>query len=393
MGPVSTDDFYELKEPTSWAEPPTTYSFSSLQALGACPRRWQLVHSAWGSFARFPERPQPAAIEGQIVHEALDLLARELGLRGRPSIASAGFREAVASCGFWSFFASRVDDWNQRLASHPRAGPRYVLRTKPRDLANQAVCLFREQYAPGSGQPSRGRVSEAVRANGGAEAFLSLLRSRGTLSEIRLEHPSMPVAGVIDLVSLDPDGSTTVADFKTGSRKPAHEDQVLLYSLLWWRTTGDIPKNAVVQYLDSSWSFSPTEADLVRSEKSLAKQVAQAKDVLCARPALAAPGQDCRWCPVRPRCNEGWSRGEQAVRADSAARAIDVEITVSSKPTPTGFVGTRASGEEVSIVFDAAVGSSLPAAEAGDRFRIVDAARREGGKEIALLPWTEMYRL
>jgi hypothetical protein len=47
----------------------------------------------------------------------------------------------------------------------------------------------------------------------------------------------------------------------------------------------------------------------------------------------------------------------------------------------------------VSVVFDAAIGTSLPGVKAGERFRIVDAARRDGGKEIALLPWTEMYRL
>jgi len=148
-----------------------------------------------------------------------------------------------------------------------------------------------------------------------------------------------------------------------------------------------------VQYLDSSFSLAPTEEDLLRSEGSLTKQIAQVKDVLGARPATAVAGQDCRWCPVRPRCGEGWAWGERAARADGGAKAIDIEIAVSSEPTPTGFIGTRPSGEEVSVVFDAAVGASLPVAEAGDRFRIVDAARREAGKEIALLPWTEMYRL
>ena len=80
---MTSDSFYDLKEPTSWARSPSTYSFSSLQAMRACPRRWQLLHSTWGSYSRFPERAHPAAIEGQIVHEALDLLGRELG-RKRP---------------------------------------------------------------------------------------------------------------------------------------------------------------------------------------------------------------------------------------------------------------------------------------------------------------------
>ena len=390
---MSASGFYELQEPTIWAEPPETYSFSTLQALRACPRRWQLAHSAWGDYSRFPERPQPAAIEGHIVHEALDLLARELGLRGRPPIESAAFREALDACGFWDYFAIRIRDWNQRLASHPRAGPHYVLRGRPRDLANQAVRLFREQYVTVSGHPRSARSSPAAPACAGTASVLSLLRSQGTLSEIRLEHPSMPLVGVIDLVSLEPEGSTTVADFKTGLRKPAHGEQVLLYSLLWWRVTGNLPRKAIVQYLDSSFSLAPTEEDLVRTEKSLTEQISQVENVLRTRPASAVAGQDCVWCPVRPRCTKGWAWKERAGNKDGGSKAIDIEITISSEPTPTGFIGTRPSGEPVSVVFDAAIGTSLPGVKAGERFRIVDAARRDGGKEIALLPWTEMYRL
>lgn len=162
---MTGDLFYDLQEPTAWAQPPQTYSFSSLQSLRTCPRRWQLTHSAWGQHASFPERPQPAAIEGRIIHQALDLLARELGRHGRPPIASAAFRESVDRCGFWPFFATQVDIWNRRLAAHPRAGPRDVLRSKPRDLANQAISLFRDRYQTSDRSP-RMNVSPIREAKG-----------------------------------------------------------------------------------------------------------------------------------------------------------------------------------------------------------------------------------
>ena len=394
MGPVSTVSLYDLKEPTTWAQPPRSYSFSSVQAIRACPRRWQLVRSGWGPFSNFPERPQPAAIEGQIVHDALDLLAREVGRRGRPPIASAGFRAALERCGFWAFFVTQVEEWDQRLASHPRAGPRYVLRTKPRELANQAVCLFRERYRPGIAQPVDAAVPDLAGAIGGTGAStLSLLQARGALSELRLEHPSLPLVGVLDVVALERDRSASVVDFKTGARKPAHEGQLLLYAMLWWRVTGTRPGRAVVQYLDSKWVLSPGQHDLVAAEKSIAKEIGRATDALSVRPAAARPGEECTWCPVRPRCNEGWAWSEKAPRATTNSKPIDVEVSVSSKPTPTGFLGTRSNGDEVSLVFDAAVGCGLPAAKTGDRFRIVDAAQGTSAKEIVLLPWTEMYRL
>ena len=387
---MTSDSFYDLREPTSWARPPSTYSFSSLQAMRACPRRWQLLHSTWGSYSRFPERAHPAAIEGQIVHEALDLLGRELGRRGRPAIESSEFREAVSVCGFWDFFSAQVDHWNRRLATHPRAGPGYVLRTRPRDLANQAIRLFREQYQLGAAECIASRVGNSSSAEASP---LSVLRTRGLVSEVRLAHPGIPVVGVIDLVALEEDLSTTVIDFKTGARKPDHEQQVLLYSLLWWRVTGNRPETLVVQYLDSGWTIFPSEADLVRTENLTAEQVGHATDTLAARPAAAVVGENCARCPVRARCNEGWSWSAQASRPSASANTVDVEITVSSDPTPTGFIGTRASGEEVPVVFDVAVGCGLPLTGAGDRFRIVDAAHRTGGTEIVLLPWTEMYRL
>lgn len=394
MGPLSPVSFYDLKEPTVWAQPPSTFSYSSLQALRTCPRRWQLVHSAWGPYPRFPERPQAAAIEGQIVHEALDLLARELGRRGRPPIASAEFRAALEWCGFWPFFATQVDDWNRRLAAHPRAGPRYVLRTNPRDLANQAVRLFREQYRPGAGLRVDAGPGDGASRDGSVglgASPLSLLHARGALSEVRLEHPSLPLVGVLDLVALERDHSTTVVDFKTGARKPAHEEQVLLYVLLWWRATGTRPERAIVQYLDSSWVLSPTDTDLLAAERSVAEAIVQARDVLAAWPAAARPGQECTWCTVRPRCSEGWAFCGAASGVRAPSPRTDLEVAVSSNSTPTGFTGTRPSGEEVSIVFEAAVGLGLPPAKTGDRFRVVDAALR--GQEIALLPWTEMYRL
>jgi pimeloyl-ACP methyl ester carboxylesterase len=50
---------YELVAPSRWAQPPKQFNFSSLQAVAACPRRWQLPHSEWGTFSRFPERAHP----------------------------------------------------------------------------------------------------------------------------------------------------------------------------------------------------------------------------------------------------------------------------------------------------------------------------------------------
>lgn len=391
---MSAASFYDLTGPTAWAKQPSRFSFSSLQVLRACPRRWQLLHSAWGEHPRFPERPHPAAIEGQIVHDALDLLARELGRHGRPPIGSVGFRAALDGCGFWAFFVTQVEDWNRRLASHPRAGPRYVLRTMPGDLANQAVALFRERYVAADGTGVEHRV---LRPFAGTEdvdgaTLLRLLRERGSLSELRLKHPVLPLVGAVDVVEIDANACTAIVDFKTGARKEAHREQVLLYALLWLRVTGTMPDSAVVQYLDSSWVTSPSEGELLAFEAAVDAEIQQARASVSARPAAACPGSECTWCPVRPRCDEGWALSTKGSKA-RGARATDIEIVVARDPSATGFLGTIPNGQEIAVVFEAAVGRGLAAAKEGDRFRVVDAVPRDDGKEIRLMPWTEMYRI
>ena len=99
-----TLSLYELKSPTKWSTAPEQFSFSNLQTIESCPRRWQLLHSSWGDHSRFPERPHPAALEGSIVHKAIELLIQALGHRGLPRIGSNLFREAIEEVDFWGYF-------------------------------------------------------------------------------------------------------------------------------------------------------------------------------------------------------------------------------------------------------------------------------------------------
>ena len=141
--------FYELPNPTQWAVAPLVWSSSTLDEADACPRRWQLLNSRWGELERFPVRPHPAAIEGQIVHDALDRLTRACGQRGQPAVGSAEFAGALVDADFFPGFARAIAYWQSRLLSHPRPGPAFRLRTRAEDLANRAVRMFREQYRRG----------------------------------------------------------------------------------------------------------------------------------------------------------------------------------------------------------------------------------------------------
>src|SRR5262249_7615867 len=147
-----------------------------------------------------------------IVHAALDLLSRALGRRRRPELGSPEFRAAADECGFWSYFGEQVAECNARLAQHPRAGPGYVIRTPPRELANRAIRWFRERYMPGPAVdvPRAQQKRKGPPSNG---TPLTRLHDEGVLSELRIDHPKLPLMGILDLVTVGDADDVTIADF------------------------------------------------------------------------------------------------------------------------------------------------------------------------------------
>lgn len=380
-------NFYELEEPTRWAGPPEHFSFSSLQAISSCPRRWQLLNSEWGEYARFPQRLQPKALEGTIVHEAIELLVRALGKRGLPSIGSDAFREALSEIDFWGHFARESEGWNRRLAQHPRMGPSFHLKTPARELANRAIRLFREQYEPlDSGE---GITVTPKKVQVGNLDFLKLVETRGAISEVRLEHPDLPFLGIIDMVEFKNDG-IKLTEFKTGKPKEEHLLQLQLYAVLWWRTTGNLPNLLSLQYVNDCKDTPVSASGLVTAEKHLAENINESRRVLSSKPAEARPASECGYCPVRARCTVGWQAHQAPIR-HMMSDTTDVALTVVNEPAATGF-SADLDGREVSVVFEAGVGKQLIRIEASDHLRLVDVLVRDGGKTFEIRPWTEVYR-
>jgi putative RecB family exonuclease len=377
--------FYGLQVPTVWAAPPKTWNNSTLNEASGCPRRWQLVHSRWGELEAFPTRQHPAAIEGQIVHEALERLARATGQRGNPAFETPAFLEAATEADFFGGFVKAVNEWKAKLDAHPRPGPVFRLQSSPQELANRAVRLFREQYRPGTvGLLITG---SRPRNPGGTFDCGVALRSKGGLSELWMRHPSLPFVGILDRVHLDTNG-VHIIDFKVGRASDAHQLQLYRYAVLWWRNTGEVPTKVSAQYLDGVKSWPVDETSLTKTEQDVAGQIASINDLLRAYPAKALTGSGCRWCPVRARCSEGWVLNEEAARTEGRA---DMELTAMGAPGPHGFLARDRSGSEIAVVYETAVAGLLPMLGAGQIVRVVDGVWRGKGHDLEIKPWTEIY--
>lgn len=375
--------FYELQGPTAWADPPSAWSSTSLDDVEACPRRWQLLRSRWGDFERFPVRPHPAAIEGQIVHEALDRLTRACGQRGNPAFGSAEFSAALTDADFFPGFARAVAEWQQRLTTHPRPGPAFRLRASGEELANRAVRMFREQYKPDGHVTSQA----AERATDTPADVKALLKQKRALSEVKLTHPKIPFLGILDRVQ-DTGEGVEVVDFKTGKPSDKHRKQLLRYALLWWRKTGDAPVRVSAQYLDGVESWPVTQGALEDVEADVVKKLPLLTDALGTHPAAAKPGTGCHTCAVRARCAAGWAVGEEAALVDGRG---DAELVVQAKAGDHGFLARSRTGAEIAVVYEAPVAKLLPEHVEGQVLRVLDGVWKEKRTQLELKAWTEVF--
>lgn len=376
-------NFYELQGPTTWVDPPATWSSTSLDDVEACPRRWQLLYSHWGVLDCFPVRQHPSAIEGQIVHEALDRLTRACGLRGNPAFGSAQFAEALTDAKFFPHFASAVTEWQRRLAAHPRPGPLFRLRASGEELANCTVRLFRQQYK----SVGQAVAETAERATTGPADFNALLRRKRAVSEVKLTHPGLPFLGILDRIQLARDG-VEVVDFKTGKPSNKHRMQLLRYALLWWRTTGAVPVRIIAQYLNGSESWPVSTEALEEIEFTLATQLPLLTEALSARPAVARPGSGCPACPVRARCSPGWVISEEAARADGRG---DAELVLTALAGDHGFLARSRAGSEIAVVYEAPVARLLSKHVEGQTLRVVDGVWKERQTQLELKVWSEVF--
>jgi CRISPR/Cas system-associated exonuclease Cas4 (RecB family) len=387
---------YQLLGPTAWGAPPSAYSYSSLTAIERCPRQWQLAHARYGDQARFPTRPHPAAVEGEIVHAVLDRLFKALAVRGMPALGTPSFCEGLSDVDVQGNVRHFLVEHERRLADHPRAGA-FRLRISPQQLVNQVIRLFRGLYQDAvtthrtSDLPAA--IMRAPQQLPSGPALAAFLRERGALSELSLVHPTLPFGGIIDLIWSNK-GEAVITDFKTGKEKPEHKKQVAYYAILWWRCTGVIPGRAEVRYPDRLVQVSIAEALLLEVEEELRRRVSAVTTMLDTIPTQAILGEHCRHCDVRQFCEAYWADRSDwfpaRLRTAGHETTLDVEVTVVGKPSGSGFDAQARQGCAFAVVFQEELSLIHGPFVRGERLRILGGQVIEDGA-LELRPWTEVF--
>ncbi len=388
---VDAADFTRMTGPSSWPEAPGVFSFSSLHDIEGCPRRWQLHHARWGDHDGLPRRANERALVGVIVHEVNEVLMRALALRGLPAVGAPEYLDGVKAAAVHDLIRDRVREIEESYRDHPR-DPGFRVRATPRDIANEALRLFRRQYADLPGRAARRAESagggDTTRSGDDREALIAALSRRGVLAEVWLSPEGLPLRGQVDLV-LRVDDGVRIVDLKTGVARAEYWEQLALYALLWWRVTGEAPVELEIAHRDGREFKSISVAELVRVEDELLARVAAARDALAQTPAEAKPGSGCGNCGARAFCDAYWEATGGGARTGAYG---DWELVVEGQVSAGGVGAMGPHGEAVAVVFEEALGRRHGPWFAGERLRVLGASVAEEETTLRLSVGTEVFR-
>lgn len=382
---------YRLTAPTDWAGAPARYSYSTLKSLRECPLRWQLQRSSYGETRGFPERPSIAAMTGKIVHSALDHLFRALGAHGLPPVGSAPFQRVLRELALVSRIRASLRARQDDLSANPRAAGQRIIASE-RDLYNQVCRLFHPVYAQARTArqerqegPPRKRMDESI------HELLAKLHTKGTLSEVRLIHPTLPLLGIIDLL-WDDRGQTRIVDFKTGTPQPQHREQLELYALLWWRVTGDRPVFLEIRHPAGAETYDVDETTLLALEARLVEELRALSADLDHPPCVARPGPHCRHCDVRALCDTYWTGCQPASSPVLEDTWGDAELIVIAAVSGAEVLCHDRAGNELTLTFDEDTAATLKPWEPGEQLRVLSALQPTGRAELQLKRGSEVFR-
>jgi hypothetical protein len=301
---------------------PSFWSYSSLNEMETCPRRYLLSRASYPELWEgrgYPLVPAIAALFGDVVHGALDAIVKALVDAGCESPRAAGAVDVLRELGGYTAVTERVLDARMaRLGANPRlddGGLRRLnqhLRGRVAEARAQVQAyLSRVELPPGvSGKVS---ADMATGDSGGGPAFGRKPVGSGAYAEIPLAAEELRLMGRVDLLTITED-RVDITDYKTGIEDPSHLDQLNLYALLWDLDRVVNPGRRPVAELTASYPSgevtisAPGESALRSLESSLKLRIASAEAEIDTPLPRAVPSDEhCRFCQVRQLCDDYWS--------------------------------------------------------------------------------------
>ncbi|WP_250506438.1 RecB family exonuclease [Bowdeniella massiliensis] len=321
------------------------WSYSSLKEVERCPLRFALSRANYPGLWEqhgYPRLPIPAAIRGDVVHGALEIIVKAFVKAGCPSTRSAQAVAVLRGLGGYTKVAEDVLAVQlARFEGNPRLGAdrrehltRSLTDWLPEAREQIQTYLNRMDLRPSSGS---GTVPPT------ADPSTHYPARTGDHPEKELVAEELRLKGRIDLLSIDGDGAR-ITDFKTGAEDPAHHDQLRLYALLWGADVTVNPDGLPVTELVAAYPDHevavpvPSAADLAALGDDVAARIEVAEAAIAADPPAARLGEHCSLCSVRGVCDPYWSTGAAPTAEVSDGRWYDLAGTVMREHGVKSFI-------------------------------------------------------
>ena len=292
---------------------PDLWSYSSLKAVEACPRRYVLSRANYADLWNrpgYPEVPNQTALFGEVVHDSLETIVRALAAQGCTSASGPDAVAVLRELGGYTEVAkamlakrlTRLED-NPRLARGGRQSLQDQLEHRiPEAREEIQQYLHRMKLVPREG------VRSGSGSSGGGQRYA---RGAGSHPEATLQADGLRLWGRIDLLTVGTD-HVDITDYKTGAEDESHLDQLRTYAVLWDRDSVSNPGGTPLGTLTASYPTrdvvidAPDATQLQSLFDALATRITAADDLVCADEPVANLGDHCSFCSVRSICNAYW---------------------------------------------------------------------------------------
>lgn len=326
---------WKIRSPSSRATMPEWMSFHFLLEAEKCPRACALKNAWYSQLwdrAGFPSRPMASAFAGLIVHSAAELIIKRFMQDGVKSAMEAKAMETLRSLGgYTTILSSVLDDAFEREADNPRFQQfkasflKLMLAKVPRMRESLQELLRGQSWISRTSETTHEATTHAVDRP-------RLRLGPGTYFEVELRDKQIMWKGRADIITLSGAGCS-ITDLKTGSPLDHHQEQMIVYSVLW---DGDQELNANqvpisdlrLCYSRGSISVSvPAKADMNKIRANLHERTAQIKEEIESESVPARPSIDnCRYCQVKLLCDDYWTSSAR----DQSEQFRDVELVLQS---------------------------------------------------------------
>jgi hypothetical protein len=306
--------FWTVLKPSAWPTLPDWMSFSTINAIEACPRQWALLNADYADVWQgkgYPTIITIPALEGIAIHRSIKTVLNALVYDVSDDVCEERIVGVLTQLGgFSAILAGVIDEVMSKREGNPRNSP-----------VNESTRLYLMTKIP----EMRIKLQKAInhitplytRANADFDLSYSSNQHKtelkvGTYSELLVEAQDLHWRGVLDMLVLT-EAFCEIREYKTGVYQQNHETQLQIYALLWLKDQKRNPSarpadRLTLVYPDKVKSIPVLDFDkMMVLASNLEERRSRLRTIMNTIPPKATPSFEiCSICQVRHLCEEYW---------------------------------------------------------------------------------------